>query len=485
MKKINCFIPYSHPTQVANTLHELRLCDAIDHIYLLSVAPDTQPIEGCELLPIDTLRSTSTLQAIAHHAGCDFVLLYTSFAPLHPGYFALERMMRIAEDSGAGMVYADSYQRMNGELQKHPVIDYQQGSLRDDFNFGELLMFNANALREAASHQTSNYQFAGLYDLRLKLSQQHTLVHINEYLYTIDEVEQATDREKHFDYVDPKNRAVQIEMEAACTDHLKTIGGYLAPSFEPIAFDAEDFPCEASVIIPVRNRVRTIADAIQSVLRQKTDFPFNLIVIDNHSTDGTTEAIDQFNDERIVHLIPERDDLGIGGCWNTGVHHPLCGKFAVQLDSDDLYNDENTLQTIVDAFYAQNCGMVVGTYRMTDFALNEIPPGIIDHREWTPDNGRNNALRINGLGAPRAFYTPLLRQVKLPNTSYGEDYALGLNISRRYQIGRVYEVVYLCRRWEGNSDAALPIERQNANNLYKDRIRTWELQARIAQNKKA
>ena len=234
----------------------------------------------------------------------------------------------------------------------------------------------------------------------------------------------------------------------------------------------------------MRNRARTIADAIGSVLKQQTRFKFNLIVIDNHSTDGTTEVIDRFaDDERVIHLIPERNDLGIGGCWNLGVHHPRCGKFAVQLDSDDLYASERTLQTLVDAFYQQNCGMVVGTYQMTDFELNPIAPGIIDHREWTPENGRNNALRINGLGAPRAFYTPLLRQVKVPNTSYGEDYALGLNISRRYQIGRVYEVVYLCRRWEGNSDAALSIEKSNANNLYKDRIRTWELQARIALNK--
>ncbi len=483
MKKINCFIPYATPAQVVDTVHTLQSCPAIDRIYLLSTTPDAPSIEGCEFLHITSLYSTSTMQTIARHAESDFVLLYTLYAPLQLGYFALERMMRIAEDSQAGLLYADFYQRIGGELRKHPVIDYQQGSLRDDFDFGTLLLFNAKAFREAASQPDNDYQFAGWYDLRLKLSQKWDFVHINEYLYTVNEEEQTTGREKHFDYVDPKNRAVQIEMETACTEHLKAIGGYLAPSFKPIAFDAEDFPCEASVIIPVRNRVRTIADAIQSVLQQKTDFPFNLIIVDNHSTDGTTEVINQFNDERIVHLIPERDDLGIGGCWNMGVHHPQCGKFAVQLDSDDLYSNENTLQTIVNAFYVQNCGMVVGTYRMTDFALNEIPPGIIDHREWTPENGRNNALRINGLGAPRAFYTPLLRQVKLPNTSYGEDYALGLNISRLYQIGRVYEVVYLCRRWEGNSDAALPIERQNANNLYKDRIRTWELQARIAQNK--
>ena len=308
--------------------------------------------------------------------------------------------------------------------------------------------------------------------------------HINEYLYTEVETDIRKSGEKQFDYVDPRNRSRQIEMEQACTEHLKEIGGYLKPNFTPIDFDQEVFEYEASVIIPVRNRIRTIRDAIRSVLKQQCDFKFNLIVIDNHSTDGTTEAIDEFKaDERVIHIIPERNDLGIGGCWNMGVHHPKCGKFAIQLDSDDVYKDEHTLSIMVRAFYEQQCGMVVGTYMMTDFEMKMLPPGIIDHREWTPENGRNNALRINGLGAPRAFYTPLLRQIKVPNTSYGEDYALGLRFSRRYRIGRVYDVVYLCRRWEGNSDAALDIAKTNANNLYKDRIRTWELEARIQLNK--
>ena len=332
----------------------------------------------------------------------------------------------------------------------------------------------------------SDYDFAGLYDLRLKLSQKESLVHINEYLYSEVENDTRKSGEKIFDYVDPKNRNRQIEMEQACTEHLKEIGGYLAPEFQKIEFSAGNFEYEASVIIPVRNRIRTIRDAIRSVLSQKTDFKFNLIVIDNQSTDGTTEAIDEFKDDsRLIHIIPQRKDLGIGGCWNLGVHHPQCGKFAVQLDSDDVYSGENTLATIVRAFYEQNCAMVVGTYLMTNFQMEEIAPGIIDHKEWTPENGRNNALRINGLGAPRAFYTPVLRELKVPNTSYGEDYALGLNFSRRYQIGRVYDVVYLCRRWDDNSDASLDIVKMNAHNLYKDRIRTWELQARIAQNKQS
>lgn len=328
-----------------------------------------------------------------------------------------------------------------------------------------------------------DYKYAGLYDLRLKVSQSAELVHINEYLYTEIENDTRKSGEKIFDYVDPKNRAVQVEMEQVCTQHLKDVGAYLEPKFKKIEFSQSNFEYEASVIIPVRDRIRTIADAINSVLSQKTKFKFNLIVVNNYSTDGTTEAIDKFVDERLIHLIPENKELGIGGCWNAGVHHPKCGKFAIQLDSDDVYSDENTLQKIVDAFYDQNCAMVVGTYMLTDFDMKMIPPGIIDHKEWTPENGRNNALRINGLGAPRAFYTPLLREIKVPNTSYGEDYALGLYFSREHQIGRIYDVLYLCRRWDDNSDASLDIIKMNAHNTYKDRIRTWELKARIAFNK--
>lgn len=485
MKTINCFIPFSSQAQVSETVKGLRVCEHVKSIYLLATEKNQEAVEGCELLPVTSLNASATLHAIADRSDADYTLLYTKYTTLELGYFALERMVRIADDSQAGMAYADSYHVTDGKQEKAPVIDYQYGSLRDDFNFGSLLLFNAAAFREAASRMTTDFQFAGLYDLRLKLSQKASLVHINEYLYSEVENDNRKSGEKIFDYVDPKNRGVQIEMEAACTEHLKAIGGYLEPRFEKIAFDEGNFEYEASVIIPVRNRVRTIADAIESVLKQQTNFKFNLIIIDNHSTDGTTEAIDRFAaDERVVHLIPERNDLGIGGCWNLGVHDPRCGKFAVQLDSDDVYKDEYTLQTMVNAFYEQNCGMVVGTYMMTDFHMNMIAPGIIDHKEWTPENGRNNALRINGLGAPRAFYTPLLRKVKVPNTSYGEDYALGLNISRRYQIGRVYDVVYLCRRWDDNSDASLSIEKMNANNLYKDRIRTWELQARVAMNKK-
>ena len=468
MKKITCFVPYIDESQAGKTLSALRDSQLVDKVVCLD-----EPVFKSE-----------TIRRIAAESTADYALVYTKTTTLELGYMALERLLQIVQDTNAGLVYADHYQVKGGELVKAPVIDYQKGSLRDDFDFGSVLFFDAAALKESVQRMTESYQHAGLYDLRLKLSQRYALVHANEYLYSEVEEDNRKSGEKQFDYVDPRNRDRQIEMEKACTQHLKEIGGYLEPHFKDIDFNQGEFEVEASVIIPVRNREATIGAAIESVLKQQTKFKFNLIVIDNHSTDGTTEAIDAFKaDGRVVHLVPERNDLGIGGCWNYGVNSKHCGKFAVQLDSDDLYKDEHTLQTIVDAFYEQKCAMVIGSYMMTDFDLNELPPGVIDHKEWTPDNGRNNALRINGLGAPRAFYTPVLRSIGLPNTSYGEDYAMGLNISRHYQIGRIYDVLYLCRRWGGNSDAALSIEKVNANNLYKDRIRTWELEARIALNK--
>ncbi len=470
MKKISCFIPHINEEQTKNTLQEFETYQQDVTLHCIE----------------ESLFKSETIRQIADKATGEYTLIYTKYTTLQLGYQALERMLNIADDTGAGLLYADHYQVKGEEQVKAPVIDYQMGSLRDDFDFGSLLIFRTKALQESVARMKADYQHAGLYDLRLKLSQKYPIVHANEFLYSEVEEDHRKSGEKQFDYVDPRNRDRQIEMEQACTEHLKEIGGYLKPEFENINFDAGDFEYEASVIIPVRDRAKTITAAIESVLKQKTSFKYNLIIIDNHSTDGTTEEIRRFAaDERVVHLIPERNDLGIGGCWNYGVNSIHCGKFAVQLDSDDLYKDENTLQTIVNAFYEQQCAMVIGSYMMTDFDLNTLPPGVIDHKEWTPDNGRNNALRINGLGAPRAFYTPVLRQLGLPNTSYGEDYAMGLNISRRFQIGRIYDVLYLCRRWGGNSDAALSIEKVNANNLYKDRIRTWELQARIAMNNKS
>ena len=442
---------------------------------------------GVTILSGVSLRETETLRNIAEALSQKYVLLYTKSLPLEMGMLALDRIIGVAEDTGADMLYADHYELIAGPdgetvRRKHPLIDCQRGALRDDFDFGSVLVFRRTAFRKAVREMKTDRKWGALYDLRLRMKK---IVHMNEYLYTEIETDSRKSGEKQFDYVDPKNRQVQIEMEEICTDHLKRIGAWLAPDFKEVAF-GQSFPVTATVVIPVFNRIRTVKDAVESALSQKCDFPFNVIVVDNHSSDGTTELLAQMAeaDSRLVHLIPERNDLCIGGCWNLAVHHELCGEFAVQLDSDDVYSGPDTLAKIVAAFRDQKCAMVVGTYQMTDFQMNPIPPGVIDHKEWTEGNGRNNALRINGLGAPRALWTPLLRKLNLPNTSYGEDYALGLRISREYRIGRIYDVLYCCRRWEGNSDAALEIEKVNANNLYKDRVRTWELEARIALNRK-
>lgn len=459
----------------SRTVHDITL------VMTPEQAADGGVPEGCAVMAAGRMTSSETLREVAARATAEYVLMLTRPVELDLGQDALQRLLRVAADSGAAMVYSDHWEIRQGERMAHPVIDYQEGSVRDDFDFGSLLLIKTELLhRYAAEAASASYEYAGLYDLRLFLSREGQLFHINEYLYTEEETDLRASGVKQFDYVNPANRDVQVEMEQAVTAHLGAIGAridtsdYICPDFEE-----QDFPVEASVIIPVRNRVKTIADAIGSALNQKTDFPYNVIVVDNHSTDGTTEAIQaMMNDGSLVHIIPSRTDLGIGGCWNVAVGDSRCGRFAVQLDSDDLYSSEHTLQKIVDAFRSQKAAMVVGSYRMCDFELNTLPPGLIAHREWTDENGPNNALRINGLGAPRAFFTPLLRQIQLPNTSYGEDYALGLIFSRRYRIGRIYDELYLCRRWSGNSDAALSVDRINANNLYKDRLRTLEISAR-------
>lgn len=487
-KMITCFVPAGEAADLQKTIDELASCPIINEIFITGhalpqnvVLPDNTCFSA-----IKHLECSPAVKSMARLSKTDYTLIYTKSLPLQLGAWALERMVQVADNTGAAMVYADHYQMKKGELSPLPVIDYQKGSIRDDFNFGSLLLFNTNELQKAAHKMDEEYRFAGLYDLRLKVSQYKPLFRIPEFLYTEMETDTRKSGEKMFDYVDPKNREVQIEMEKACTRHLRDINGWLKPFFEDITFNSQSFDVEASVIIPVRNRIKTVEDAVRSVFAQKTSFPFNLIIVDNHSTDGTTELLQKLATEnpKLIHVIPKRHDLGIGGCWNEGIFHPLCGKFAIQLDSDDLYINENVVQTIVDAFYQQNCAMVVGSYQMVNFHLEEIPPGLIDHKEWTPENGRNNALRINGLGAPRAFYTPVIRSIRVPNVSYGEDYALGLNISRYYQIGRIYEPLYLCRRWEENTDASLDINKLNAHNTYKDRIRTIELMARIALNAK-
>ena len=505
MSSIECFVPSMTGEDISVTVESFSRSESFTGVTVLSGV---------------SLRSTETLKSIAEAVSHKFILIYTKDKPLEMGMFALDRILSIAEDTKADMLYADHYTSSVGEDTverkfRHPLIDCQKGSLRDDFDFGSVLVFRTSSFRRAVRSMTEDYQWGALYDLRLRMKR---IIHINEYLYTEIETDSRKSGEKQFDYVDPKNRAVQIEMEKICTEHLKRIGAWLPPVFKeisPLALlgrndsdelgrndngelgrndndelgrnDSGEFPVTATVVIPVFNRVRTVKDAVQSALAQECDFPFNVIVVDNHSSDGTSALLEELaqQDDRLVHVVPVKHDLGIGGCWNLAVHHEKCGEYAVQLDSDDVYSGPDTLQKIVDAFHEQKCAMVVGTYQMTDFHMNPIPPGIIDHREWTEDNGRNNALRINGLGAPRAFWTPLLRKINLPNTSYGEDYALGLRISREYRIGRIYDVLYCCRRWEGNSDAALDIERVNANNLYKDRIRTWELEARMSSRAKS
>ncbi|MCL1936865.1 MAG: glycosyltransferase family 2 protein [Candidatus Azobacteroides sp.] len=426
------------------------------------------------------LQKSDVAIRIINEVTTEYVFIYLYSTSIEWGAYAQERMVQVAQNTQAGIVYSDRYRkREDGKTDAYPVLDYQEGSLRDDFDFGGVLLCKTSLLKQAASQIKANYLYAFLYALRLEVSRKAKIVHINEYLYTEDPTS-FSEKPNAFDYVDPKNRSVQMEMEAACTAHLKNIGAYLKPEFKEVNLYEAVFPVEASVVIPVKNREKTIEEALLSALMQQTNFSFNILVVDNHSTDRTTAILQKmaFKEKRLIHLIPSRKDLGIGGCWNEAVMHPQCGKFAIQLDSDDLYSNYQALATIVEAFYEQNVAMVIGSYRMVNFYLEEIPPGIIDHREWTPENGRNNALRINGLGAPRAFYTPLLRKIKLPNTSYGEDYAVGLAISRDYQIGRIYEPAYLCRRWEHNSDANLSIHRLNAYNHYKDSLRTQEIWAR-------
>ena len=478
-EKIDCFLPCEDLEVAAETVSQLRGSKTVQNIFLLVSEPG-EGIGDCGQIQVAGLTGSNTLMSIAENAKADYALLITKQTRLLLGQGALDRMLRVASDSNAAMVYADHYSLEDGKLERHPAIDYFKGSIRDDFDFGSVLLVKTSLLHTFAMQAGEHdYQYAGLYALRLFLSREGQLFHINEMLYTEQETDLRASGVKQFDYVNPRNREVQVEMEHAATAHLAAIGAKIDPSFcRRPDFNEQDFAIEASVVIPVYNREKTILDAVNSALGQKANFKFNVIVVDNHSTDRTTQLLDSIHDERLVHIIPQRTDLGIGGCWNVAINDDRCGRFAVQLDSDDLYSSPKTLQQIVEAFYKQNAAMVVGSYRMCDFELNTLPPGLIDHKEWTDENGPNNALRINGLGAPRAFFTPLLRQIQFPNTSYGEDYALGLIFSRHYRIGRIYTELYLCRRWGGNSDAALSVDKINANNLYKDRLRTLEIEAR-------
>jgi hypothetical protein len=478
--KINVFLPWTGSDFTQLTAQAFASSNLVEKIYLLAsdstgiTSPKTQDLR------VDSLLSSSTIKKIADVSSADYTLVLTKDTQIALGQFCLQRFLQVADATAAGIVYSDFIEIKGDFRSNHPVNDYQFGSVRDDFDFGPIMLFNTEALKSAVSSFESDYQHSGLYDARLRISQNYDLVRITEFLYSTVQTDTRKTGEKVFDYVDPRNRQVQVEMELAFTEHLKEIGAYLKPEFKLVEEQDVKFPIEASVIIPVRNRIRTIKDAVKSVLIQKTDFDFNLVVVDNFSTDGTFEALNEIaeRDDRLKVIVPERKDLGIGGCWNEAVFSKYCGKYAIQLDSDDVYKDETTLQRVVDVFREEKCAMVVGSYEMTDVNLNPIPPGIIDHKEWTPENGRNNAIRINGLGAPRAFYTPILREVTVPNVSYGEDYALGLAISRQYQIGRIYDPIYCVRRWDDNTDASLDIVKMNAHNAYKDKLRTFELRAR-------
>ena len=483
-KTLTFFLPFHGEKHTEKTIDAFVSTGLTEAVFLLTDKPSGIKKDKTADLIVEGRTSNETFRRILDKTASDYVLMLTKDTLIAPGQFCIERMIQVAEDTASGIIYSDFREIDGSKTTAHQVTDYQFGSVRDDFDFGPLVLIRTEALKKAVSAFEKVFDFAGWYDVRLRISQDYALTRISEFLYSTVATDNRKSGEKMFDYVDPKNRKVQIEMEEAFTQHLKAIGAYLEPVFEEVKEENGDWPVEASVVIPVMNRARTIRDAVESVLIQKADTDYNLIVVDNYSTDGTTDILKEIaaKDSRLKHIIPEQKGLGIGGCWNEGVFSKYCGKYAIQLDSDDIYKDETTVQRVLDVFRKEKCAMVVGSYQMTDVDLNEIPPGVIDHREWTPENGRNNAIRINGLGAPRAFYTPVLRRIRIPNVSYGEDYAVGLAISRTYQIGRIYDPIYCVRRWEDNTDASLDIPRQNAHNAYKDKIRTFELRARQLKN---
>ena len=495
---ITIFLINNGNEYVSSLVKNLAKHDLVKEVFLLEKEKQKKT-PNSKSIRVTNPYGSKTLEKLSSLVQTDYLIFVTQETKIEFVSHSLERFYNIAESTKAGLIYSDYYQILDNRIENNPTIEYQLGSIRDDFNFGPVFFIKTKALRKHVKQNKQNYKYAGLYDFRLFVSRKYEVLRIPEFLYSSIEPARpagGTDLrksgEKQFDYVNPKNRAVQIEMEKAATEHLKKVGAYLKPKFKKVknaknssSETTTKWNVEASVIIPVKNRVTTIKDAVESVLSQKADFDFNCIVVDNHSSDGTTEILKELSekDKRLIHIIPESKNLAIGGCWNEAIHHAKCGKYACQLDSDDLYL-EDTLQKIVNKFKEEKSAMVIGSYKLTDFNKNEIPPGVVNHKEWTPENGRNNALRINGIGAPRAFYTPLLREINIPNVSYGEDYAIGLVLSRNYQIARIYESIYLCRRWEGNSDSALPIEKVNANNFYKDKIRTMEILARIELNKK-
>ena len=486
--KISVVIPFYGNKAVLKIIEELNNIKYVDQLIVIS-DKETIDIKTKHLVVKSSYPfSGKVIKYICEKVTGDYIIFITDQCSLEIKDSTIEQFLKKATNTGAGLFYSEYFVKSNNEIKRHPLIDYQAGSIRDDFDFGPLLFLKKNVLQIACKElqdEQSDSLFSGLYQLRLAVSRKFSIERISKPLYIVERSEAENSDEKLFSYVDPGNRDLQIEMEIAVTHHLKKIGAYLESDFKEVDYKEDNFTIEASIIIPVKNRAKTIKDAIKSALAQKTDFNYNLIVVDNHSTDGTTEILNSLaiKCDNVIHQIPQSKALGIGGCWNEAIEHQECGRFSVQLDSDDIYFDENTLQIIIDKFYKEKCAMVIGSYILTDFNLNEIPPGTIDHKEWTPGNGPNNALRVNGLGAPRAFYTPVVRKIKFLNVSYGEDYAVGLAVCREYKIGRIYEPVYICRRWEGNTDASLTIEQENKNNSYKDLIRSEEIKTRQELNR--
>jgi len=483
MKPLSIIIQYSPGPSFEKTLLSLTQSDLVEHIVIVSQEPVHFKLEKCQVLVGGPVTSHETLNPILAGLQTEYFLVLVGSRQISIEPKALEKILSRAESMNAGLVYTDFYDENEHWKTLHPLNDYQPGSVCDDFDFGAMMLFSVAAVRNALGKcgGIPRVKFAGLYDLRLKVSIDHALYHLQEPLYCVISTEEISDVEKVFAYVDPSNQAVQKEMQAVFTDYLKRIGGYLPPHFlKEVGRTPEPFPVEASVIIPVRNRKETVAEAVGSALSQQTNFPYNVIVVDNHSTDGTTAILSDLARQysSLKHHIPQRNNLEIGGCWNEALLQEACGRYAVQLDSDDLYSSRRTLQKMVDMLRQGNYALVIGSYTLVDSMLEEIPPGLIDHREWTDENGHNNALRINGLGAPRAFNTNLMRKIVFLNVSYGEDYAAALRICREYRIGRIYESLYLCRRWSGNTDVALSIEEENRNNAFKDKIRTSEILAR-------
>ena len=493
MRTVTAALQFHSPSSSKRIIHSLIQSPSIEKVIVLFDEKKVDTLwPKCEGMRASSLATGKALQKIIEKTDADFLLIITHSHTIHIPPGTLERFVDMAETTDAGMVYADYCEKTHGDIKEHPLNDYQFGGIRDGFDFGNIMLFSLPAVKQALRKYGAirDVTHAGLYDLRLKVAIDHRLFHMQEFLYTKVLTENDIDkggglRERLFEYVDPGNILIQKEMEEVATEYLKNIGAYLEPRFKKIPVSMHTYPVEATVVIPVRNRAHTITHAVRSAVSQKTDFTYNVIVVDNHSMDGTTALLADMakRNPSVKHIIPSRFDLSIGGCWNEAIFSDMCGRYAVQLDSDDVYSGPETLQKIITMFRTGGYAMVIGSYTIVNELLEKIPPGLIDHREWTDDNGRNNALRINGLGAPRAFDTGVLRKVRFPNVGYGEDYAVALRISRDYRIGRIYENLYLCRRWAGNTDAALPIEKSNRNDAYKDKIRTREIRARQKLNK--